>query len=721
MIFVKRNVVPATLRSPRALDARKSLYNTLGTRTERHLRQVRTKFDADVWRSVGPKLMALFHGKCAFCESHAELPENGDVGHFRPKSNASTSGTVDPTYYAWLAYEWQNLLLICNECSRAGGSQFPVDGQRAARMASVEECRKVEVGTVIDPTYDEPSVHLAFSPNGRCEPLSLRGLKTIDVFDLNREALVRARANHCKRLRRDLAAAKTSSRRSRSVLLQYIDGVVDSSAMMAGVSRQVLPYFLREVGYSDREAMDILSSTSWKKGRRGIASGAADNLYAPASLAGRPTKKLPKNATRALRRIEIANFKGIDHVAFDIPEREKSAAAGCLVLLGENATGKSSVLEAIAMALLGSEQIRHSRVDPTRFQKRDRLWVNQGLKASVKLFYRGGSESSVELSIDADVIGVAERQTVLLGYGPRRSFPTDKKVIRGSQPFTRVASLFNAAVHIANPASWLMNCRPSQFDAVVRAIRPILMLSDDAVVSRPPPGKRKGGQIMIDLHGMRTPIAHLSEGYQTVLAMSIDIMRELLDYWPDLESARGIVIIDEIDTHLHPRWKLKVLSSLREALPQVQFVVTTHDPLCLRGAFDGEVSVLGRSLHGAIEVVGDLPNVEGLSVEQLLTSEFFGLLSTEHPEFEKNMSSYISLASKSERTAEEERDLLQLRKLCEGQRRMGGDLRSRALADALASVLVRLEAKGEASTRLTDEFVTALVGKFATADSEVST
>ena len=64
-------------------------------------------------------------------------------------------------------------------------------------------------------------------------------------------------------------------------------------------------------------------------------------------------------------------------------------------------------------------------------------------------------------------------------------------------------------------------------------------------------------------------------------------------------------------------------------MPRVQFISSTHDPLCLRGMKDGEVRVLYRSGENTIEVLHDLPPISTLRIEQILTSEYFGLSSTE--------------------------------------------------------------------------------------------
>ena len=87
----------------------------------------------------------------------------------------------------------------------------------------------------------------------------------------------------------------------------------------------------------------------------------------------------------------------------------------------------------------------------------------------------------------------------------------------------------------------------------------------------------------------KVPLGDLSDGYQSAIALAVDILEmfyKLLkkDYEEvKFVDAEGIVLLDEIGAHLHPRWKMRIVSSFRKALPGVQFIVTTHQPLCLRG------------------------------------------------------------------------------------------------------------------------------------------
>jgi hypothetical protein len=163
------------------------------------------------------------------------------------------------------------------------------------------------------------------------------------------------------------------------------------------------------------------------------------------------------------------------------------------------------------------------------------------------------------------------------------------------------------------------------------------------------------GQIYVRRDGQRMAMKDLSVGYKSVIAMVCDIIREMLHHYDNMEFASAVVFIDEIETHLHPRWKMQIMTLLRRAFPKIQFIATTHDPLCLRGMYDGEVFVLQRSASDQVERVMDLPSIRGMRSEQILTSEFFGLGSTD-PETDARLERYNRLAVRIEDLDEEERN-----------------------------------------------------------------
>ncbi|MCS3761638.1 AAA family ATPase [Bradyrhizobium centrosematis] len=360
--------------------------------------------------------------------------------------------------------------------------------------------------------------------------------------------------------------------------------------------------------------------------------------FAPVPMDDRPARE----PTGGVARIEFTKFKGIDRLVLEtIPGRTRSKSTPCLMLLGENAVGKSSILQGIALALIREREARRLKIDPSElFHARRGLRWDQLTPddASVRIDFRISGHSTM-LILDADtkrLMGDSPPfSPLVLGYGAHRYFDP-RWSDRPDADHARVRTLFRPTAAIPFPSIWLNTLDSHGFEEVAKVLRVVLALRDEDEVIRD-----VDGRICVALDGLPVPMERLSEGYRSTFAMVVDIARELMREFRYLEDAEAIVLIDEIDTHLHPRWKMRVMGALRRAFPRVQFIVTTHDPLCLRGMDDGEVIVLQRNEAGQIVSLPNLPSIKGMRADQLLTSDFFGLSSTVDPETELDVARFV--------------------------------------------------------------------------------
>lgn len=598
--------------------------------------------------------------KCVFCECEGK---DARIEHFRPLRVYDFEGENEGDHYAWLAYEWNNLMFVCVDCATAKQDRFPVRGARAPRLASFDEVRRVETAFLIDPYHETPDRYFDFLIDGRCAPLVPRAGVTASVLDLDSERLRHLRREDLAALRADLwswASDGDSERLGASfdprrpfigarlnVLKRVLSGFVWGDAIMRGPARHLatkmdayiagrredrrqVPERLEALAKAD-EAREVLSISSY-------TSEMPPTISQDRRAFGRSSKPLH------VGRISVSNLKGIQTLTIQGRSgRRARRGAPCLMLLGENATGKSTILQGIALALLGGQQARRLRLDPDEFlrsETKDRWDQLEPGSAEVTVdFLFGEGRSRFKLDAQRRLIETGGGQppaTIVLGYGPRRYFdPRHSKA--ATHPYACVRTLFDPRSTIPYPGGWLNGLVDQQFDAVARALRPILALSDNDELVRD-----IDGRISVMVEDRPVPVERLSEGYRSVFALAADIFREMLAHFRDLESSHGVVLIDEIETHLHPRWKMQVMSALRRALPNVQFIVTTHDPLCLRGMDDGEVVVLQRNADGEIVILEDLPSLNGMRAEQLLTSDYFGLSSTIDPETELEVARFAA-------------------------------------------------------------------------------
>lgn len=117
-------------------------------------------------------------------------------------------------------------------------------------------------------------------------------------------------------------------------------------------------------------------------------------------------------------------------------------------------------------------------------------------------------------------------------------------------------------------------------------------------------------------------IKQLSDGERAFIALISDLGRRLALANPELENpllGAGVVLIDEIELHLHPKWQLELLENLRTIFPNIQFIVTTHSPYIIQTAREGELISLdhenivdpyGKSLEEVSRFVMDIENTE---------------------------------------------------------------------------------------------------------------
>ena len=170
--------------------------------------------DQALYKRFMKYLLALFGGKCAYCETLITSNQPGDVEHYRPKGRVvgddnkpvkalhPVKGAIDHPGYFWLAYDWSNLLPSCADCNRRRnhGIEEPQAAGKADRfpVKGANVCVPEEIGVeepyLIDPTKIQPSEHLEFHPDGTVSGRTEEGRRTIELFGLNlREALKDAR------------------------------------------------------------------------------------------------------------------------------------------------------------------------------------------------------------------------------------------------------------------------------------------------------------------------------------------------------------------------------------------------------------------------------------------------------------------------------------------------------------------------------------------------
>ncbi len=657
-------------------------------------RQERREFDRGIVNhpTVTKSLFRLFHGKCAYCErviSH----ESFAIDQYRPPRAAlHDSKKYSEDHYWWLAYDWTNLNLSCLSCRDAKGSKFPIKGEPAPIFADADELAR-EQRYLVNPCLDYPEKHFFYSQFGEIGGLTPAGKATVAALDLNRPDLLDAR----RRQRRALAPAL-------SAFGAFLTNATDDIETLFATPHELSPATLRS--WRSRGASDahvdqletaLLPQSSFVGMVRDFIANRGLSVPAPARrrLLRRKLQRpdlqesLAESAfrreigTKRIEAVTLKNFRTISYLQLDLA-RADGDRAPWLMLLGENAAGKTSILQAIALTLMGDKKRRSLRLTAKSFLRkgasegyvRVRLSGSRSGTAIKATTQVGATDVTLTFSGRKVVCSHAHPQVFLLGYGSMRlvRYRTDRG--QAESGHVRARNLFDHSSPLIDTDRWLLRQRPERFDYAARALKDVLRLRPrERLVRRkaaPTPG------VELRLFDKQVNVESLSDGYQSVLGLTIDIIRAI-DADIGFETAEGIVLLDEIGAHLHPRWRMLVVSSFRRAFPRLQFVTSTHDPLCLRGLENGEVVVLRRNRRHRVFSVEPLPPIRGMTSEQLLTSEYFGLFSTVEPDVEKAFNTYYRLLSKRRRTSVENRELRNLRHELERLQVLGQTQRERIL------------------------------------------
>lgn len=131
-------------------------------------------------------------------------------------------------------------------------------------------------------------------------------------------------------------------------------------------------------------------------------------------------------------------------------------------------------------------------------------------------------------------------------------------------------------------------------------------------------------------------LSRLSLGYQTMTAWMVDLAAQLFKHYPNSANPiaePAVVLIDEIDLHLHPKWQRTIMAYLSERFVNTQFIVTAHSPLIVQAAENANIVVLKRE-GDSVKIHQHPQDVKGWRIDQLLTSDLFDIPSARSPHYE---------------------------------------------------------------------------------------
>lgn len=197
---------------------------------------------------------------------------------------------------------------------------------------------------------------------------------------------------------------------------------------------------------------------------------------------------------------------------------------------------------------------------------------------------------------------------------------------------------------------------------VLVSVLPDFKAVDDIIISPPKliNGRLQESEVMISIkHGKLIPFNNFSLGYKTVMSWVVDLWWRLINEYPDSDEPlkeAAIVIVDEIDLHLHPIWQREILSNLSNHFPKIQFIATAHSPLIVQSSSMANHAVLHNTNEG-VKIINEPEDVDGWSIDQILTSSFFDLPSSRGAKYESLLREREQIIGKKEQTPQDEERL----------------------------------------------------------------
>lgn len=370
-----------------------------------------------------------------------------------------------------------------------------------------------------------------------------------------------------------------------------------------------------------------------------------------------------------IRRLRIQDIRSITNLDVEIPKPR----AGWHVILGDNGSGKSSVIRAMALALMGPLDATATRqnwqdwIRKTASSARVELevapdaefdkWKRTGRRAKQPItvtvtFPTAGTDAN---SAAPEIAGPYAHRTIWGGgtgwfsasFGPFRRFSGgDKEYDRlfySNPGLARHLSAFGEDVALGEALRWLQDLQFKRYENDAAATRLLDHLVDFLRRSQLlPHGAHieeitSGAVVFSDGAGVPLAVEQLSDGFRSVLSMTFELLRgmvvaygnskflDALDAEAGAVNLPGVVAIDEIDAHMHPAWQKRIGDWLVERFPRVQFFVTTHSPIICRSAAKGSIWRLPTPGTGE-----EAHRIEGQDRDRLVNGSILDAFDTEY-------------------------------------------------------------------------------------------
>ncbi|MEL5274840.1 AAA family ATPase [Serratia marcescens] len=360
-----------------------------------------------------------------------------------------------------------------------------------------------------------------------------------------------------------------------------------------------------------------------------------------------------------IRKIHLEGVKSFKNFIWQLDDNED--AAGWHVILGDNGAGKSTFIRAASLALLGTAdanrvripfgewvqqgtshafirlEIEHTKIDSWSGKGKQQ---SENLKYSIKILPSGELSHHGTPSPARHVWG-GKSGWFSAAYGPYRRFTggsSDYQKLFYSAPLlARHLSVFGEDIALSETLDWLKELKFKSLESnggkaydllykIIDFINQDDLLPNEVLLKE----VSSDGVLFIDGFGNSVDINSLSDGYRTILSMMLELIRQMTICYEtdsifssDLKSITkpGVVFIDEIDVHLHPKWQRTIGKWLTSHFPEIQFIVSTHSALICQSANPGSIWKLPSP-----ETKGE--RIRGTNLKRLIYGDLLEAIST---------------------------------------------------------------------------------------------
>lgn len=380
-----------------------------------------------------------------------------------------------------------------------------------------------------------------------------------------------------------------------------------------------------------------------------------------------------------LKHIALKNFKCLENISLSFTTDDDHNRKWTLIL-GENGTGKSNLLKAIGLITAGSNALGQLLGDVNS-------WIRNGANGctiTAILETKKGEERQIELQINRDsnlsdiihlnskalslidnAIDNAQRNYFVVGYGASRRLASENSLNLEKERYGRFNSIRNLFFnsYTLNPlASWIIDLDYQNGAKGLQLIKDTL--NGFLPGTRFDSIDKQKKQVLFETADGIVPLEQLSDGYQNMAAWIGDLLYRVTQTFQDYKKpleARGLLLIDEIDLHLHPKWQRKLLEFISNKLPNFQVIAATHSPLTAQQAGEGELYALKRDAETSkISIIPFIGSPKNLLVNQLLMTPVFGLETDESLEVERIKKTYDQFQSNIDKLTNEQKQEFQV-------------------------------------------------------------